>query len=40
MIICDFQGVVNGNLACEGTLRGIPIPVDLLRAELDSRKPC
>ena len=37
MIICDFQGVVNGNLACEGTLRGIPIPVDLLRAELDSR---
>jgi len=39
MIICDFQGVVNGNLACEGTLRGIPIPVDLLRAELDSRKP-
>ncbi len=22
MIICDFQGVVNGNLACEGTLRG------------------
>jgi 3-hydroxyacyl-[acyl-carrier-protein] dehydratase len=37
MIICDFQGVVNGNLACAGTLRGIPIPVDLLRAELDSR---
>ena len=37
MIICDFQGVVNGNLACAGTLRGIPIPVDVLRAELDSR---
>ena len=37
MIICDFQGVVNGNLACEGRLRGIPIPVDLLQSELNSR---
>jgi len=37
MIVCQFQGVINGNLACEGKLRGIPIPADALRAELSSR---
>ena len=38
MIVCQFQGVINGNLACEGTLRGIPIPADALRLVLNSRK--
>ena len=37
MIVCQFQGVINGNLACEGKLRGIPIPADALRSELSSR---
>ncbi|MGB1927609.1 MAG: 3-hydroxyacyl-ACP dehydratase FabZ family protein [Rubripirellula sp.] len=30
MIIADFQGVVGENIVLEGTLRGIPIPVDAL----------
>ena len=30
MIIADFQGVVGENVVLEGTLRGIPIPVDAL----------
>lgn len=28
MIVAAFQGVVDGNLVLEGTLRGIPIPVE------------
>ena len=30
MIVADFQGVVVENVVLEGTLRGIPIPVDAL----------
>jgi 3-hydroxyacyl-[acyl-carrier-protein] dehydratase len=30
MIVADFQGVVGENVVLEGTLRGIPIPVDAL----------
>ncbi|MGC6441030.1 MAG: 3-hydroxyacyl-ACP dehydratase FabZ family protein [Rubripirellula sp.] len=30
MIVADFQGVVGDNVVLEGTLRGIPIPVDAL----------
>ena len=37
MVVCQFQGVVNGNLAVEGILRGIPIPIDQLRAVLQSK---
>ena len=37
MVVCQFQGVVNGNLAVEGILRGIPIPIDQLRAALQSK---
>lgn len=37
MVVCHFQGVVNGNLAVEGILRGIPIPIDQLRAVLQSK---
>ncbi len=32
MIICDFQGVVRDMLVVEGTLKGIPIPVDRVPA--------
>lgn len=32
MIRCRFQCFVESNLVCEGELRGIPIPVDALRA--------
>ena len=30
MIRCRFQGFVNDSLVCEGSIRGIPIPVDAL----------
>jgi 3-hydroxyacyl-[acyl-carrier-protein] dehydratase len=30
MIVAAFQGIVDGNIVLEGTLRGIPIPVELL----------
>ncbi|MCH1495431.1 MAG: beta-hydroxyacyl-ACP dehydratase [Rubripirellula sp.] len=30
MIVADFQGVVGDNVVLEGTLRGIPIPVEAL----------
>lgn len=32
MIVAAFQGVVSGNLVLEGTLRGIPIPVEAVEA--------
>ena len=31
MIVCRFQGIVGGKLAVDGTLKGIPIPVEALR---------
>ena len=30
MIVADFQGIVGDTVVLEGTLRGIPIPVDAL----------
>ena len=32
MIICNFQGVVKDRMIVEGTLKGIPIPVDAIKA--------
>lgn len=34
MVVCDFQCIVNGEIACEGTLRGIPLPLAALKAAL------
>jgi 3-hydroxyacyl-[acyl-carrier-protein] dehydratase len=31
MIVCDFQGVVEDRIVVEGTLKGIPIPVESLQ---------
>jgi 3-hydroxyacyl-[acyl-carrier-protein] dehydratase len=31
MIISKFQGVVRGNIAFEGILKGVPIPSDALK---------
>lgn len=36
MIVARFQGVVNGNLVLEGSLRGIPIPVEMVTAQRDA----
>ena len=33
MIVASFQGVVDGSLVLEGTLRGIPIPVEALASQ-------
>lgn len=32
MIICDFQGVVKDRLIVDGILKGIPIPVEAIKA--------
>ena len=36
MISCRFQGFVEHNLVCEGEIRGIPLPVDELKAQRDA----
>jgi len=33
MIVAAFQGVVDGNIVLEGTLRGIPIPVEVVESQ-------
>jgi 3-hydroxyacyl-[acyl-carrier-protein] dehydratase len=33
MLVCEFQGFVEGNLIFEGVLKGIPLPVDQLTDE-------
>jgi 3-hydroxyacyl-[acyl-carrier-protein] dehydratase len=33
MVRCRFQAFVNGSLVCEGKIQGIPLPVELLRAQ-------
>lgn len=38
MIVCDFQGIVRGNVVVEGVLKGIPIPVDYVRKALQQSK--
>ncbi|MFM9025453.1 MAG: hypothetical protein ACKON7_08960, partial [Planctomycetaceae bacterium] len=30
MIICRFQGIVRENIVVDGTIKGVPLPVDLL----------
>ena len=37
MIVAAFQGVVNGKLVVDGTLRGIPIPIDAVKKHLQER---
>jgi len=39
MIICEFQGVVKDRIVVEGLLKGIPIPVDVVRQMLADRQP-
>jgi 3-hydroxyacyl-[acyl-carrier-protein] dehydratase len=39
MIICEFQGVVQDRIVVEGLLKGIPIPVDVVRQMLADRQP-
>ena len=38
MIVAAFQGIVDGNIVLEGTLRGIPIPVEALEKHLAANK--
>jgi 3-hydroxyacyl-[acyl-carrier-protein] dehydratase len=33
LIVCRFQGIVGQNIVVEGTLKGIPIPVEYLAAK-------
>jgi len=33
MMTAEFQNFVDGNLVCEGELKGVPLPVEQLRAE-------
>jgi 3-hydroxyacyl-[acyl-carrier-protein] dehydratase len=35
MIVAQFQGVVDAQVVCEGELRGIPIPIDYVKAQLE-----
>lgn len=34
MIVAQFQGVVDGQIVCDGELKGIPIPIDYVRTQL------
>lgn len=36
MIICDFQGVVDNKLVLDGSLKGIPLPLDQLTSNSNS----
>ena len=38
MVVCDFQGIVNGEIAVEGTLRGISLPLSALQAAINRPK--
>ena len=38
MIVSRFQGVVRDSLAVEGTIKGIPIPIDALKQTLEKHK--
>jgi 3-hydroxyacyl-[acyl-carrier-protein] dehydratase len=37
LIVCRFQGAVEGNLVLEGILKGIPIPFDYLKKVLNQK---
>jgi 3-hydroxyacyl-[acyl-carrier-protein] dehydratase len=39
IIVCKFQGIVKDRIVVEGTLKGIPIPVQALREMLAGRQP-
>jgi len=39
IIVCKFQGVVKDRIVVEGTLKGIPIPVQALRKMLAEKRP-
>jgi 3-hydroxyacyl-[acyl-carrier-protein] dehydratase len=39
MIVAHFQGVVGDQIVCEGELKGIPIPVEYVKAQLGKFKP-
>jgi len=38
MIVAHFQGVVGDQIVCEGELKGIPIPVEYVTAQLAKLK--
>ncbi|KAA5541096.1 beta-hydroxyacyl-ACP dehydratase [Roseiconus nitratireducens] len=38
MIVADFQGVVGQKLVVDGTIRGIPLPIDAVKDYLASRQ--
>ena len=38
MIVAGFQGVVDGECVIEGVLRGIPIPIEVVKKHLAERK--
>ena len=39
MIVCQFQGVVKDRIVVEGTLKGIPIPVEALQKLKAGQRP-
>lgn len=39
MIVARFQGVVGDSLVLEGSLRGIPIPIEMVTAQLGGAPP-
>jgi 3-hydroxyacyl-[acyl-carrier-protein] dehydratase len=39
MIVCKFQGVVKDRIVVEGTLKGIPIPVEALQKLKSGQRP-
>lgn len=39
MIVCKFQGVVKDRIVVEGTLKGIPIPVEALQKLRSGQRP-
>ena len=38
MIVCRFQGIVRERIAVDGTIKGIPLPVDALEQALRKRE--
>jgi len=30
MIVCRFQGIVRESIVVDGTIKGVPLPVDML----------
>jgi 3-hydroxyacyl-[acyl-carrier-protein] dehydratase len=38
MIVCDFQGVVAGDVVVDGKLKGIPLPTDAVQKRVAAQK--